>query len=429
MKKVTLFTIVFFLFISLGAQEEVHITIKDGIARIPVALPEFHVKNEITPKAAALVKELYTTLWNDLEYSRVFRLVSKDYYKLIKKPDPANINFKDWASIQANILITGEVDVVAEDKLIFAIRVFDIKSGRLIFGNHYSGNSAVVRLIAHRSADQMMKYIGEKPLFDSKLAFVSDRDGDKEIFIMDYDGKRQRQITFNDTIDILPSWSYDNEKLLYTSYRKSRPDLYVFHIYSGKTEIISSKGANFSADWCPDSNKIAYTSTKSGNSEIYVRDMGTGKETRLTFNRIIDVAPSWSPSGQSMAFVSDRSGTAQIYTMGAEGTGVTRLTFEGTRHDSPKWSPDGMRIAYALMLGGSIDIYIYDIKSNEVRKLTERSGRNENPTWSPDGRHIVFASNRTGRYQLYSVDYDGRNIRKLTSKGENFMPFWQKKVN
>lgn len=429
MRKIAVIAIILSLFITLAAQEEVHITIKEGIAKIPVALPEFHVKNELTPEAAKLVKELYDTMWSDLQYSRVFSLVAKDYYKFIKKMDPSNINFKDWASIQANLLIAGEVDVIAEDKLIFVLKVFDIKSGRLIFGNHYSGNSTVVRLIAHRSADQLMKSVGEKPLFDSKLAFVSDRDGDKEIFIMDYDGKRPRQITFNDTIDILPSWSEDNEKLLYTSYRKASPDLYVFHIYSGKTQVISSSGANFSADWRPGANQIAYTSTKKGNAEIYLRDMGTGKETRLTFNRIIDVAPSWSPTGQELTFVSDRSGTAQIYIMGAEGANVRRLTFEGTRHDSPKWSPDGMRIAYALMLGGAIDIYIYDIKSNSVRKLTENSGRNENPTWSPDGRHIVFASNRTGSYQLYSVDYDGTNIRKLTSKGENFMPFWQKKIN
>ncbi len=407
------------------AQEEVRIRITEGMPMIPVALPEFTLrKSSISGEDTK--KQVYQVLWNDLNYSRVFKLVPKEYYSYIQKFDPANIRFKDWASIQANILIVGELEV-SEGRIIFSMKVYDVRSEKFIFGRNFGGKKEFTRLIAHRAADEMMKYFGEKPIFTTKVVFVSSRDGNSEIYIMDYDGKRVRRITYNDYIDVLPSWSADNEKVLYTSYKKNNPDLYMFHIYTGKTEVISSSKANYAADWSKEGDKLVYTSTKTGNAEIYVKNMKTGKEKRLTFNPTIDTTPCWSPTGTEIAFTSQRSGTPQIYIMDSEGTNVRRITHDGSYHDSPAWSPEGTRLAYVSRIENRFDIYVYNLKDNTIIKLTEESGRNENPTWSPDGRHLIFASNRTGSYQLYSIDYDGDNLKQLTFKGENKMPDWQKR--
>jgi TolB protein len=412
---------------ALSAQQEVRIRIREGMPMIPVALPEFHfIENSI--KDNELKNEIYQTLWNDLRYSRVFKLVPREHYAYIQKFNPENIIYKDWASIQANILTTGKLEISEEQRIIFSFKVYDVKSEKLILGRNFGGKKEFVRLIAHRAADEMMKYFGEKPVYTSKVVFASNRDGNDEIYIMDYDGKRQKRITFNDYIDLMPAWSYDNEKILYTSYRRLTPELYIFYLYTGKTELISTGGVNYRADWSSENDKIVYTSSKNdGNTEIYTRDMKTGKEKRLTFNRIIDSSPCWSPNGNEIAFTSQRSGTPQIYIMGSEGTNVRRITYEGAYHDNPAWSPDGTRIVYVSRIEARFDVYIYNLKNNTVAKLTENAGRNENPTWSPDGRHLFFSSNRGGRYQLYTVDYDGSNLKQLTFKGENKMPNWQKK--
>lgn len=411
--------------VNVYAQEEVRIQITEGMPMIPVALPDFTpVKISISDEDTN--KELYRVLWNDLNYSRVFKLVPKEYYTYIQKFDPNNIRFKDWASIQANILIVGELEV-SEGRIIFSMKVYDVNSEKFIFGRNFGGQKEFTRLIAHRAADEMMKYFGEKPIFTTKVVFVSNRDGNSEIYMMDYDGSRARRITYNDYIDVLPSWSADNEKILYTSYKKNNPDLYMFNIYTGKTEVISSTKANYAADWSKEGDLLVYTSTKTGNAEIYVRNMKTGKEKRLTFNPAIDTTPCWSPTGTEIAFTSQRSGTPQIYIMDSEGTNVRRITHDGSYHDSPAWSPDGTRLAYVSRIESRFDIYVYNLKNNTIIKLTEESGRNENPAWSPDGRHLVFASNRSGSYQLYSVDYDGGNLKQLTFKGENKMPDWQKR--
>lgn len=411
----------------LFSQKEVRLGIKEGMPIIPVALPEFSFSNKSLVNNE-VKNEIYEVLWKDLDYSRVFKLISREHYSYIQKFEPSNIIFKDWASIQANILISGELEISKEDRVVFSIRVYEVNSKKFIFGRNFGGKKEFIRLIAHRAADEMMKYFGEKPIFTSKIVFVSDKDGNKEIYIMDYDGKRHKRITYNKYIDLLPSWSRDNEKILYTSYRKQNPDLYIFYLYTGKTELVSTGGVNYSADWSPDSDKIVYTSSKKDrNAEIYIRNMETGKEKRITFSSAIDTTPCWSPNGKEIAFISQRSGVPRVYLMDAEGTNVRCITYDGSHFDSPSWSPDGTRIAYVSMVEGRLDIYVYHLKNNSITKLTEKAGRNENPSWSPDGRHVIFSSNRSGEYQLYSVDYDGANLTQITFKGENKMPKWQKK--
>lgn len=412
--------------ISLNAQQEVTIRITEGLPMIPVAIPDFTMKQNTTD-AEEIKRVLTQVLSDDLQYSRVFKLVPKEYYGYIQSYDPSNIRFKDWASIQANILVAGELDASTPNRMVFSVKVYDVQSEKLIFTRNFGGDKEFTRIVAHRAADEMMKYFGEKPIFNTKIVFVSSRDGNNEIYIMDYDGEREKRITSNNYLDMLPSWSLDNEKILFTSYKKQKADLYMYNIFTGKSDLLATGGTNYSADWHPETDQIVFTSTRSGNAEIYIRDMKTGKEKQLTFNQAIDTTPSWSPNGNEIVFTSQRSGTPQIYIMDSEGTNVRRITHDGGYHDSPTWSPDGTRIAYVSRIEARFDIYIYTIRDNTIYKLTEAAGRNENPTWSPDSRHIIFASNRSGSYQLYSIDYDGTNLKKLTSHGENKMPRWQKK--
>jgi len=409
----------------LPCQEEITIRIKEGMPMIPVAMPEFEL-SEAAAQKSEIKSTIYETMWKDLEFSRIFKMVPREHYSYIPRFNPRAVNFKDWASIQANILISGQVEITADERIIFSIKVYEVASERFIFGRNFGGKKELSRLIAHKAADEMLKHFGEKPLFTSKIVYVSESGSAKDIYIMDYDGFRPTRITFSSAMDMLPSWSADNEKIIYTSYRNLNPDLFMFDIYTGKTELLSTGGSNYAADWSPVAAQIAFTSSKDGNTEIYLKDMKSGREKRLTFNPAIDTSPCWSPNGREIAFTSQRNGTPQIYIMDAEGSNIRRITTEGSYHDSPAWSPDGMRLAFVSRIENRFDIYVFNLKSNEIIKLTENAGRNENPSWSPDGRHLVFSSNRSGRYQLYLVDYDGRNVRQITAGGENKMPKWQK---
>lgn len=406
-------------------QQEVVLKITEGVPAISLALPKFivHKDNHESREAA---EEIYEVLSADLKYSRVFQLLPQNYYSYVRPLDPKNIFFKDWESIQARVLVVGEISGDS-DNLTFEAKLYDVRSAKFIVGRRYQGNRTSYREMAHRFANEIMKAFGEKPIFTSKIVFVSDRDGNDEIYLMDYDGANQTRLTFNRVRDYMPAISPDAQKIAFTSYREMVAGLYLMDLEKKKIFPISIKGTNFAASFSPDGRKLAFCSTMDGNSEIYVATLGPdGVQSikRLTFNEAIDTAPCFSPTGREIAFVSDRGGTPQIYIMDAEGSNVRRVSFGGTYHDAPAWSPDGERIVYVSRLDNIFDLYVLNLQTNQIIKLTESNARNESPCWSPDGRHIVFSSNLSGQIQIYSIDYDGTNLRRLTSQGNNKLPDW-----
>jgi len=415
--------------VSPAPQQDVTMTIRDGMPAINLALPKF----ASGPGAEALADEAYKILVADVKYSRIFSPLPESYYSYIRPLDPANIIFKDWESINANNLLVGRVTLEAGGDVGFEWRLYDVKPGQAMKAKSYKARKEDLRFMIHKAADDMTAIWGNKPVFSTKVAFVSDRDGNDEIYLMDYDGANQTRLTFNNVIDYSPALSPDGKLIAYTSYQNLTAGLYILQVYEGRRVPVSVRGGNFTPAWSADGKKLAFGSSMDGNQEIYVADVdddalkrGSFHLRRLTFSTASDISPTWSPTGRQLAFVSDRGGTPQIYTMDAEGTNVQRVSFGGSNwHDSPAWSPAGDRIVYVARVDEIFDLYLLDLMSKRISKLTESNARNESPTWSPDGRHILFTSNmRGGLTQLFSIDYDGANLRQLTTKGQNKLPGW-----
>ena len=412
--------------IILYSQQEVVISIKDGMPAIPLALPEF-ITQSPSPEIRAFGKELHQIIAGDLDYSRVFQLLPKSYYSYIRPLNPKNIFFKDWQSIQATLLLVGILSESEQKDFLFEGKIYDVKSGRFIFGKRYQSAKSLLRLVAHKMADEIMKIYGERPIFTSKIVFISDRDGNDELYMMDYDGHNQTRLTFNKIIDYMPAWTTEGEKIAYTSYRGTEAGLYIYNPYEGTRKEVMSTGTNYAPSFSPDGKKLAFCSTiEEGNSEIYVANSDGTDIRRITFNNAIDTSPAWSPNSREIAFTSDRGGTPQIYIMDAEGSNVRRVSFGGSYHDAPAWSPTGDRIIYVSRVDQIFDLYVLNLRTNKIIKITESNARNESPSWSPDGRHVIFSSNLNGTIQLYTIDYDGRNLKRLTSRGNNKLPDWSR---
>lgn len=421
MKKLLFFLLLGVLFFG---QQEVTIRIKGGIPAINIAVPEFEIKVS-TPKLKKAAQEVFEVFNNDLAFSRVFQPLSSSLIEMVgefnrKRPDP-----RQWEGIGAAVLFLGKI-TDRRGKLRFEGKLYDVRSGQFIFGKIYTGKPQYSRLMAHKMADELLKVFGQTPIFTSKIAFISDRDGNRELYIMDYDGANQIRLTYTKGMEMLPAWSPDGEKIAYVSYRRGFPEIYIRYIYEGRDELVASGGTNMTPSFSPDGRFLAYSSSLPGNPEIFIYDLLTKEKRRITFSPGADLSPDWSPDGKQIVFTSDRSGSPQLYIMNRDGSNVRRITFEGQYNDSASWASDGERIVYVSRIVGKFDIYVLNIVTSEVYKLTAGKSMNENPCWSPDGRHIVFASNRDGKYQIYIMDYDGKNLRKLTSEGNNFMPDWSR---
>lgn len=371
-------------------------------------------------------------LERDLVLSGYFRIVDRSTH--IEQPDTSgteaeSINFDSWAAIGALGLVKGTFRLEG-DILTVEAKLFDVAQRRQLVGRRYRGPADLLRRMAHRFADEiMLQFTGERGPFDSRIAFVSNRDGRfKEVYTMSLDGGDLQQVTKAQSITVSPSWSPDVRYLLYTSYKRGNPDLFLLDTLSGREFTVSSRGGlNLGGRFSPDGSTIAMTLEEGANSEIVLLDRSGDLVQKLTEHWAIDVSPSWSPDGRQIAFCSNRSGTPQIYVMNADGTGVRRLTYEGDYNTAPAWSPKGDRIAFVRRYEGGFNIFTVRPDGTDTKQLTQAAGNNEDPSWSPDGRYIVFSSNRSGRKKLYVMDAGGINQVQLThGGGDDTSPAWSR---
>ena len=204
----------------------------------------------------------------------------------------------------------------------------------------------------------------KKTYGENKIAFVSDRDGNQGIYVMDYDGSNVTKLTSDLAFNCFPVWS-------------------------------------------PDASKIAFTSDRDGNTEIYVIDTDGSNLVNLSNNPARDGIGkpdsfwlffpeliSWSPDGSKIAFVSDRDGNTEIYVINTDGSNPTNLTNNPSNDYFPVWSPDGSKIVYASELDGDMEIYTMDDDGSNPTNLTNNLDSDLFPVWSPDGSKIVFVSSK-----------------------------------
>lgn len=329
-----------------------------------------------------------------------------------------------WRGAGVDLLVKSGYTLSGES-LTMEFRLYDVNQGRELLAKRYSGRQRDVRRIAHTFSDDILAALtGERGPFTGKIAFVSTRTGNKEVYLMDYDGFNVQQLTRNGSINLNPDFSPTGREIIYTSYRRHNPDLYRRELATGAEASVSAhRGINVTGAWSPDGKEIALALSKDGNSEIYAISRDGRQMRRLTTNAAIEVSPAWSPDGSRIAFVSDRLGKPQVFVMKADGTEVRRLTTSGSYNVSPRWSPKGDRILYCRQEGG-FQIYAINPDGTDDTRLTTE-GSNEHPRWSPDGRFITFSSTRGGGEALYVMRADGSGQTRVSrGKGKDSHPSW-----
>ncbi len=296
-------------------------------------------------------------------------------------------------------------------------------------GKRYVGPPSMARTMMHRFADELVfQYTGEQGIARSWIAFVSEVESGKELFLMDYDGYHPRRLTYDASLNLAPAWSPDKRRLAFVSYRNGDdPQIEELNLATGRRRtLVSFPSMNITPEWSPAGNELAFATTKDGNSEIYRMDVSGKRFERLTENRAADLAPTWSPTGREIAFISDRGGSPQIYLMTSDGSNVRRLTYEGSYNTAPAWSPKGNWIAYVCRDERRLlKICIISPDGQQVRHLTGGNGNDESPSWAADGRHIAFSSTRHGRRDIYMMTLEGTEVERLTTNGSsNDDPSW-----
>lgn len=374
--------------------------------------------------------KLNSTIKGDLDFSIFFETLDSLEFPQSNVSEVDQLNFKEWGKVGVDAILLGDFRLDDSNAKV-SVELVSVTFNKTRFKRKYQIDTNQVRRLGHRISDDIVKALsGEEGVFQTLVAFISDRSGSKEAHLCDYDGYNFSQLTNTNSITLCPAWSPDGMKLAYTSYDNSDANLYMLNWPKDKTKELSSfEGLNAFGAWSPDGRKIAFVLTKDGNSEIYTLDTRSGRISRLTHNWAIDTSPTWSPNGNKIAFTSGRSGSPQIYVMDEEGTNTRRLTSKGNYNDLPSWSPRGNLIAYSSRIEGKFQVSTIDITGSNRTVLTQK-GNNESPDWAPNGYYIVFASDRLGSYQIYTMTWNGRNIKKITNTlgADNRAPVWSPRM-
>ncbi|MGH9776093.1 MAG: DPP IV N-terminal domain-containing protein [Candidatus Acidiferrales bacterium] len=407
-----------------------------GVQKAKVAVPDFASR---TPQAQPLEKVFHDVLASDLDYSGIVDVVSPSFYPKATPSMPSELNAGDWSQPPASADMVAFGYLTADsNQLEVGGNLCDVRNPAAppILQRIYRGAATEddARRIAHLFADDIIARLsgGVAGIASTKIAFISNRGGSKEVWVMDYDGAHQQQLSHLRTISLTPRWSPDASRIAFTCfvpYRgvTSAQICLLSTLSNGMIAFPRFHGTNSSPAFSPDGSKIAFMSSSQGDPEIFTTDADGSHLHRLTFANGVDTSPVWNPkTGQQIIFVSDRGGVPQLYMMNSDGSNVEKIDVGDKGYVvDPSWSPNAQLVAFSWRRPeGNFDIYVLDLASHQLLELTRDAGRNERPCWAPDGRHIVFESTRTGTRHIWTMLADGSEPRQLTSAGQNESPNW-----
>lgn len=266
---------------------------------------------------------------------------------------------------------------------------------------------------------------GGRPTAFGKIVFVSDRNGNSEIYSMNSDATNQTRLTTNSATDEFPDWSPDGAQIAFSTNRNGNFEIYTMNADGTiPTRLTANSVPDSEPAWSPDGSKILFVRNGAG---IWIMDANGANQTALP-NAADGASPSWSPNGAQIVFTCNNKGSA-ICKMNDDGTNRTPFVFTDALHFSPAWSPDGNSIAFSIDFDLDPFLYFYSPHNTNVLRPMFNSGSGNEvvgfaPAFSPDGAKIA-ANDNNG--DLYLRDADGGNPVLLinhTVSGNSSLPDW-----
>ncbi len=266
------------------------------------------------------------------------------------------------------------------------------------------------------------------------IAFVSDQDGNKEIYVMRSDGIGKTNLTQNPATDEYLTWSPDGSHIAFVSNRDGNDNIYIMNPDgSNLTRLTNDQASDNMPVWSPDGTQIAYSSGSSSepqNKNIYIVDI-----KNKNINQVTSYKPNtmvwpylWSPDATFIFFGIDW----QLVKVGINGGDITSLTAQ-TDMEAPLVGvlpKDGSTFHYLTLCGEdsmSNRNFCYQLRSmnadgtNQKRLATLQTpdlceaGIGAWAKWSPDQTKILFSFTCEENGWIYMANHDGSNFEPLTN--------------
>jgi len=177
----------------------------------------------------------------------------------------------------------------------------------------------------------------------SQVMFSSSMQGNPDLYVTDSSGNRPKRITYSgsNAANTSPAWNpKTGNSVAFVSDRGGVPQLYLMNADGTDAQKLDLPDMGYVIDpaWSPNGQLLAFSWRRpSGNYDLYVMDVASRRIIELTRDAARNERPSWAPDGRHIVFESTRGGSRQIWTMLADGSQPHQLTLTG-HNESPNWS-------------------------------------------------------------------------------------------
>ena len=309
----------------------------------PIAINEVDGSNREEMDLGSRIREIIETDLNSCGLFRSIPITAFIDNKIGIQVDPL---FAAWRQINAAALMNASVKKISHSKFEISFVLWDCFGERDIAGEIFEVPAKLWRKVAHKIADRIYERItGDKGYFDTKIAYISETGSPKRrikrVAVMDQDGGNHQYLTSGKQLVLTPRFSPKGDKILYISYSKMGPRVYMKDFRTGQDQLVGHfPGMSFAPRFSPDGNRALMSVSRDGATNIYEIELDTMKTKKLTNStKAINTSPSYTPDGNFIVFNSDRGGSRQIYKMNSDGSNVTRISFGAGRYATPEVSP------------------------------------------------------------------------------------------
>ncbi|WP_273565840.1 TolB family protein [Maribacter halichondriae] len=339
----------------------------------------------------------------------------------------------------------GESTIITKDERIGEMEFFypngtseKHKDSHLLFGEDkmrstsykYDANNELEllsTLVWERKYDKAYDYKYAVVIPNSKrILFVSDKDGDDEIYSMDIDGNNVIQLTNNEDKDFLPGVSPDGREIIFTSQRDRKEELYKMNIDgSNQVRLTNNDRLNNEADWSPDGKKVAFLSQPKQHTPpclFIMNPDGTGRTKVTKSEGLVESFPNWSKSGKYISYTqgndNGRNPDSYVYEVA---TGKTFAAAEGKFNEfGTHWLGSGDdKLLFSSNRTGNYHIYVAHIKTKKIEQLTSGEFHDSSPKTGFKPNSILFISDRSGPSRIYSMDLKTKKIGLIEANWGN----------
>ena len=190
-----------------------------------------------------------------------------------------------------------------------------------------------------------------------------------------------------DGMSFAPRFSPNGKKLIMSLAENGSTNIFVMDLNSKKLkQLTRGRSIDTSPSYSPDGKKIVFNSDRSGGQHLYVMDSNGRNPKRISFGRGSYATPVWSPRGDYIAFTKSYGGRFYIGLMRPNGS-EERLIAEGYLAEGPTWAPGGRVLSFFRQIPMTDEtsktrLFVIDITGNRERELETPEDASD-PSWSP----------------------------------------------